>query len=101
MRDEIGTRHGDLRLLQRAREIDRPMTEVWEEAVPCEVKHHGYDEARVSAEHDIVLLKVDDRIVTCLNGTHNVTVKGKDFESFLDDAVESESKDLSGNRCNS
>jgi hypothetical protein len=101
MRDEIGTRHGDLRLMQRAREIDVPMTEVWEEAVPCEVKYHGYDEARVSAKYGIVLLREDGKIVTCLNATHNVTVEGEDFESFLDDVVESEPKDLSGNSHNS
>jgi hypothetical protein len=98
MRDEIGTRHGDLRLMQRARELDVPMTEVWEEAVPCEVKYHGYDEARVSAEYNIVLLMENDRIVTCLDSTHNVTVEGEDFEQFLDDALASEngqSKDLS------
>lgn len=98
MRDEFATRHGDLRLMQRANQIDKPMTEVWKEAVPCEVKYHGYDEARVSAEHDIVLLMENDRIVTCLNSTHNVTVEGEDFEEFLDGAIsadEGESKDLS------
>lgn len=98
MRDEFATRHGDLRLMQRANQIDKPMTEVWEEAVPCEVKYHGYDEARVSAEYNIVLLMENDRIVTCLDSTHNVTVEGEDFEQFLDDALASENgqpKDLS------
>jgi len=80
MRDKISTTHSDLRLIQRAREFDKPMTEVWEQAVPCEVKYHGYDEARVSAEYDIVLLKEDSKIVTCLNNTHNVTVAGQDFD---------------------
>lgn len=87
MIDEFSTRHGDLRLLQRANAIDKSMTEVWEEATPCEVKYHGYDEARVSAEYDIVLLMENDRIVTCLDSTHNVTVDGENFESFLDDVV--------------
>lgn len=98
MRDEFATRHGDLRLMQRANQIDKPMTEVWEEAVPCDVKFHGYDEARVSAEYDIVLLMENDRIVTCLNSTYNVTVEGEDFEEFLDGAIssdEGEPKDLS------
>jgi len=98
MRDKISTTHSDLRLIQRAREFDKPMTEVWEQAVPCEVKYHGYDEARVSAEYDIVLLKEDSKIVTCLNNTHNVTVAGQDFESFLNDAVRKGSKSHSTNK---
>jgi len=101
MRDKISTTHSDLRLIQRAREFDKPMTEVWEQAVPCEVKYHGYDEARVSAEYDIVLLKEGSKIVTCLNNTHNVTVAGQDFESFLNDAVRKGSKDLSRKNDNS
>ena len=90
MRDELSTYHGDLRLMQRAREFDKTMTEVWEEAVPCEVKYHGYDEARVSPEYDVVLLKENDQIVTLLSDTHNVTIKGRDFETYLDEALEKE-----------
>jgi hypothetical protein len=101
MRDDIGTRHGDLRLLQRANELGVSMTEVWENAVPCEVAHHGYDKARVSAEYDIVLLMENGRIVTCLDNTHHVSVEGEDLESYLDTAVsDSQSKDLSGNSPN-
>lgn len=85
--DELATLHGDLRLMQRAQELDKSMTEVWDEAIDCEVKYHGYDEARVSPEYDIVLLKEDGRIVTCLPETHNVTIEGQDFEQYLDDAL--------------
>lgn len=99
-RDKISTEHASLRLMQRARELDVPMTEVWQESVPCEVKYHAYDEARVSVEYGIVLLKQNGKIITCLNGTHNVTVEGEDFESFLDDVVEKEPKDLSSNSHN-
>lgn len=93
MRDRFGSRHGELRLMQRTSDIDVPMTEVWEEAVPCEVKYHSYDEARVSPEYDIVLLKQDGRIVTCLNATYNVTVDGEDFQSYLDGAFDASNED--------
>lgn len=89
MRDDFATRHGDLRLLQRAQEIDKPMTQVWEEAIECEVKYHGYDEARVSPEYDIVLLQEDEKLVTCLNSTHNVTIEDESVEAYFDDVVES------------
>lgn len=90
MRDELGTLHGDLRLLQRARNLDSTMTELWEQSIPCEVRYHGYDEARVSPEHDLVLLKEDGRIVTVLPETFNVTIEGKQFQEYLDDALEGE-----------
>lgn len=97
MRDELATEHGDLRLMQRADELDKSMTEVWRSAIPCEVKYYGYDEARVSPEHDIVLLMEDRKIITCLDNTHNVTIEGNNLEAYLDSAV-SEPKDLSTNR---
>lgn len=90
MRDEFATRHGDLRLMERARELDKTMTELWDESIECEVKYHGYDEARVSPEYDLVLLKEDGRIVTLIPETYNVTVEGDDFEQFMDNALEGE-----------
>jgi len=90
MDDKFATRHGDLRLMQRARELDKSMTEVWDESIECEVKYHGYDEARVSPEYDLVLLKEDGRIVTLIPETYNVTVEGDNFEEFMDNALEGE-----------
>jgi hypothetical protein len=88
MRDELSTLHGDLRLMQRAHSLDISMTELWEQSIPCEVKHHGYDEARVSPEHDLVLLKEDGRIVTLIPETYNVTIDGNEFDEYLNDALE-------------
>lgn len=90
MNDKFATRHGDLRLMQRARELDKTMTELWDESIECEVKYHGYDEARVSPEYDLVLLKEDGQIVTLIPETHNVTVEGDNFEQFMDSALEGE-----------
>jgi len=87
MRDEIGTEHSELRLMQRAREFDKTLTEVWDESVACEVSHHGYDEARVTPEYDIVLLKEEGVIVTVIPETYNVTIEGDDFEEYMDDAL--------------
>lgn len=87
MDDALGTAHGDLRLLQRAGTLDKSLTELWDESIPCEVKYHGYDEARVSAEYGVVLLKEDGRIVTCLNETHNVTIPDEQMEAYLDDGL--------------
>lgn len=87
MRDEFATEHADLRLMQRAQELDKPMTEVWEESIPCEVKYRGYDEARVYAEEGLVLIKEDGRIVACLPEAHNVTIDGDDFEEYMSDAI--------------
>lgn len=92
MNDEFATRHGDLRLMQRARELDKSMTEVWDESIPCEVKYHGYDEARVSPEHGLVLLKENRQIVTLIPETYNVTVEGEDFEDYLGDALEEDDR---------
>lgn len=87
MRDELATGHGDLRLMQRAQDLDKTMTELWDESIECEVKYHGYDEARVSPEYNLVLLKEDGRIVTLIPETYNVTIEGDDFEDFLGDAL--------------
>jgi hypothetical protein len=93
MRDEIASQHADLRLMQRAQTLDESVTEVWESAIECEVAYHGYDEARVSPEHDIVLLKEDGQIVTCLNETHNVTIDGDSLESYLAAAINEDDTD--------
>lgn len=92
MRDELSTLHGDLRLMQRAQEFDKSMTELWDESIPCEVKYHGYDEARVSPEHDLVLLKENEQIVTLLPETYNVSIDGEDFEAFMDSALEGDNE---------
>lgn len=88
MDDEIGTLHSDFRLMQRAREFDKSLTELWDEGVECEVKYHGYDEARVVPSHGVVLLMEDGRIITVLDRLHNVTVDGQNLEQFLDSALE-------------
>lgn len=90
MDDQMVSRHADFRLLQRTQSLDQSVTDVWNDAIECEVAYHGYDEARVSPEHDIVLLKEDDMIVTCLNNTHNVTIDGDSLESYLDAAITEE-----------
>lgn len=84
MRDDLATEHSELRLMQRAREFDKSITEVWEESIPCELKYHGYDEARVHPEEELVFIKEGEKIVTCLPETHNVTIEGQDFEQYLD-----------------
>lgn len=88
MRDDISSLHADLRLMQRSGQIDLSMTELWEESIPCDVKYHSYDEARVSAEHDIVLLKENGQIVTVLPETYNVTIDGERFETFIDGVID-------------
>jgi hypothetical protein len=87
MRDELSTLHGDLRLMQRVRSLDISMTELWEQSIPCDVKYHGYDKARVSPEHDIVLLKENGQIVTLIPETYNVTIDGNDFDEYLDESL--------------
>lgn len=88
MEDYLGTMHADMRLLQRVGDIDLTMTELWRESVPCSVKGHGYDEARVSAEHDVVLLMEGGQVVTVLPNTMDVTqVKGENLEEYLDSAL--------------
>jgi hypothetical protein len=88
MDDKFGTLHADLRLMQRAREFDKSLTELWMEGVECEVKYHGYDEARVVPSHNIVLLVEDDKVVTILDDLHNVTVEGENFQDFLGGALD-------------
>jgi len=82
------TRHADLRLMERTGSIEPSLSEVWGESVPCEVKHRGYDQARVSPEYELVLLKSDGQIVTCIPETYNVTIKGRDFEEYLEGALD-------------
>lgn len=91
MDDKLSTLHADLRLMQRARQFDKSMTELWDEGVECEVKHHSYDEARVVASEGIVLLKEDMQIVTILDNLHNVTVTGDELQAYLDEAINTES----------
>ena len=83
----IASEHAKFRLMQRANELDKSVLDVWQESIPCEVSNHGYDEARVSPEYDLVLLKEDGRIVTLIPETYNVTIEGDDFEDFLGDAL--------------
>lgn len=84
----VATEHASLRLMQRAGELDKSVLEVWENSIPCEVSHHGYDEARVSPEYDLVFLKEGGKIVTAIPETYNVTIEGQDFEQYLDSALE-------------
>lgn len=86
--DKFATHHGDLRLMERSGQLDKSMTEVWQESIPCEVKYRGYDEARVSAEYDLVLLKQNGRIITVLPETYNVTIDGNDFEQYMDSVID-------------
>lgn len=74
--------------MQRMREFDKTMTELWEEGIDCEVKYHGYDEARVLPEYDVVMLKQDGKIITVLQDTYNVSVEGQDLEQYLGSALE-------------
>ena len=86
--DKLSTEHAELRLMERAQEVDKSVTEVWEESIPCEVKHRGYDEARVSPEHELVLIKEGGQIVTCIPETYNVTISGENFEEYLEGAMD-------------
>lgn len=90
MDDQFGTLHADLRLMQRAREFDKSLTELWDEGVECEVKYKHYDEARVVPSHNIVMLVEDNKVVTILDDLHNVTVEGEDFQEFLGGAINDE-----------
>jgi len=87
MSGEIVSDHAKLRLMQRTQLVNVSVAAVWDDAVPCEVDHHGYDEARVSPEHGVVLLKQNGQIVTCLNDTHNVTIDGSSLDSYLESAI--------------
>ena len=82
------TNHADLRLIQRTGSIEPSLTEVWDNAVPCEVAYRAYDEARVSPQYELVLLKSDGQIVTCIPETYNVTIKGKNFEEYLESSLD-------------
>lgn len=87
MDDKLGTRHSDLRVMQRIGRLDKTATELWDEGIDCEVKYHGYDEARVIPQYDVVMLKENNQIVTVLQDTHNVTVEGEKLEGYLDSAI--------------
>lgn len=88
MDDKFGTLHADFRLLQRAREFDKSLTELWMEGVECEVKYHGYDEARVIPSHDIVMLVEDGKVITILDDLHNVTLTGDEFQDYLEENLD-------------
>jgi len=90
MDDKFGTLHADLRLMQRAREFDKSLTELWDSGIECEVKYHGYDEARVIPSHDIVMLVENNQVITILDDLHNVTVEGEDFQDYLGGALDAE-----------
>jgi hypothetical protein len=83
MKDEFATEHAEFRLMQRAREFDKSMTELWDEGVECEVKFHSYDEARVLPSREVVMLVEDGNVVTILNDLHNVTIKGEQLQDYL------------------
>lgn len=88
MDDKLGTSHADLRLLQRAREFDKSLTELWEEGIECEVKYQSYDTARVIPSREIVLLMQDRQIVTILDDVHNVTLKGEQVQDYIGGALD-------------
>jgi len=87
MRDSIATEHSELRLLKRTGDIDITMTELWEQSIPCEIKGHGYQEARVSPEYDVVLLMEGGRVVTVLGRTDDITIDYADMQRYLDRVV--------------
>jgi len=88
MDDKIATSHADLRLLQRAREFDKSLTELWEDGIECEVKYQSYDTARVIPSREIVLLMQDRQIVTVLDDVHNVTVSGERLQDYIGGALD-------------
>jgi len=90
MKDVFGTEHANLRLMQRAREFDKTLTELWEDGIECEVSYHGYDEARVIPSHDIVMLVENNQVITILDDLHNVTVEGENFQDYLGGALDAE-----------
>jgi hypothetical protein len=73
--------------MQRAREFDKSMTELWEEGIECEVSYHSYDEARVVPSHNVVMLVKDDTVTTILDDLHNVTVEGQNFQEYLNESL--------------
>lgn len=90
MDDKFATAHADYRLMERAREFDKSMTELWDEGVECEVKYKHYDSARVIPTHDIVMLVKDGMVVTILDDLHNVTVTGDNLQDYLGGALDNE-----------
>jgi len=88
MDDKLGTSHADLRLLQRAREFDKSLTELWDEGIECEVKYQSYDTARVIPSRAIVLLMQDGQIVTILDDVHNVTLKEEQVQDYIGGALD-------------
>lgn len=87
MEDKFGTEHANLRLLQRAREFDKSLTELWDSGVECQVKYQSYDEARVVPSHGIVMLVENNKVITILDDLHNVTVEGQQFQEYLGGAI--------------
>ncbi len=85
--DTFGSMHAELRLMQRAREFDKSMTELWESGVECEVKYHSYDKARVVPSHNIAMLVKDGTVITILDDLHNVTVDGQNFQEYLNESL--------------
>lgn len=90
MDDKFATHHSDFRLMQRAREFDKSLTELWDEGVECEVKYHSYDQARVVPRLGIVMLVKSGKVITILDDLHNVAVEGEDFQDFLGGAIDAE-----------
>lgn len=86
--DKFATEHANLRVMQRAREFDKSLTELWMEGIECEVSHHGYDEARVVPSHNIVMLVENGKVITILDDLHNVTVEGENFQDYLGGALD-------------
>ena len=83
--DERVSDHSELRFLQRTGEREKSLSEVWESSVPCDVKHHGHDEARVSPEYEVVMLQSDGRIVTVLYSEPlDVSIESEYLEEYLE-----------------
>jgi len=88
MDDSLSTHHADLRLMERTGDMDVSMSELWQGGIPCNVEGHGYDEARVSPSHDVVMLMQGGRVVTILDNTHDVSIDYTEIQDYLDDATE-------------
>lgn len=87
--DERVSDHSELRFLQRTGEREKSLSEVWEMAVPCDVRHHGYDEARISPEYEVVMLQSDGKIVTVLySDPLDVSVEPNYLEEYLERSIE-------------
>lgn len=91
MKDGFTTRHGDLRFMERTGEFDRSVRDVWNDGIPCEVKYHGYDEARVCPEHGVVLLAKNGRVITVLyTEPLEITVEPNYLEEYLERSMNDE-----------